>query len=130
LAEAFRQKFPKQSFLPDVLNVRGEALLAKKDYAAAAGAFADLRKAFPDEPLSRAALLRVSLALYLGKKPADALALLDAPAAKFDEPAARSEQNYLRGLCQFDLKRFPDAAKSFQTSLDLRAESRHAAEAR
>lgn len=116
-SDLFRQNFPQDKLLPDVLFIGAEARLLLKEYEAAVKMYEEFLKLSPDHPSATLAKVRAGLGLQLAGRNDDALKLLSPILVNLSEPALKSEALSILGRCELAMDRLAAAAERFEESL-------------
>lgn len=127
-ADAFLKQYADKDLAADVLYVAAESDLQLGKYAEADQRYAELLKKYPQRPDAEIWKVRRGLALYLAKKPADAVTALQAALASLKGKAALAEAHYLIGSSQNELQQYDAAAKSLAAALQTDPQWRQADE--
>lgn len=114
----FLKKFERGALAPPVIFLSAENRFLQKDYQRAAGAYKDFleRKDAPAD-LSARAHFRLAWIHRYAKRYEDALAELDKVDAAAAGKMVAGEALYLKGVCQFELKKHAESITSFQAYL-------------
>ena len=116
-ADAFLKQFADKDLAADVMFVAAEANLQLGKYAEAGQRYEELLRKYPQRADAETWKVRRGLALYLAKKPSEALTALQTILATLKNKAALAEAQYLIGSSQNDLQQYDAAAKSLAASL-------------
>lgn len=116
-ANRFEQKHADSEFLPDVLEVKGDALLRDEQGAGAEQVFEKLSLDYPNHEKATRWLMQTALAKFLQKKYQPTIDLLQ-PSYEKLTAGDRAEALHWIGSSQFHLDQFAPAAQSLQKSID------------
>ena len=125
-AVAFLAAYPNSDLAADVTYVAAESNLQTSQFAVADKGFETLLQKYPSHADAETWKVRRGLALYLQKKFADTIAMLQPMLAGLRSPDALAEAQYLVGASQAEMKQFDAAAKSLETSLAAQPKWRQA----
>ena len=128
-AEAFLAAYPDDERAADTLYVAAESHLQLGQYVEADRLFAVLLRKHSNHADANIWKVRYASSLYLQKKYAEAVALLQPLPAGLRTPDALAEAHYLLGGSQVELNEFEAAAKSLEASLAAQPKWRQADDA-
>ena len=109
LTEQFESSFPRDSFLPDTLEVRGDTLLLTQDPAQAEGTFRQLVTDYPEHAKRNVWWVRTGLAIYLQGKDEQVIQWLEPAVELLETGPLRAEAWHWIGSSYFRLGQ-PEAA--------------------
>lgn len=115
--EQFEKQYPKNDLLPDVLDVAAESQVRLGRHDRAADIYHRLLKDYPKHTLTNRWRVRLGLALFLGKKYAEAITALEPQLAALTDKRLSAEARYLIGRSQLELRQFEAAARSLGAAL-------------
>lgn len=124
-ADSFRQSFPQDKLLPDVLFIGAEARLLLKEFDAAVQMYEEFLKQAPDHPNATLGKVRAGLGLQLAGRNDDALKWLSPVLATLADPALKSEALSILGRCELAKNQLPVAAERFEESLKTKPDHEH-----
>ncbi|MBN2291728.1 MAG: tetratricopeptide repeat protein [Pirellulales bacterium] len=116
-ATDFLKKFPKDKLRPDVLSIAAESNLQLGKLDQAEKFYGELLDKYPKSPDAQSWKVRQGLAVFLQKKFARAVELLQPRLAEIKDPAALAEAQYIVGSSQAEQKQYAAAIKSLEASL-------------
>ena len=116
--QQFVSQFSDHFHLPDVLQVKADALLQSKQYDEAATAFNDIVEQFPDNSSRSVWILRRSQAQYFGGK-FDSVVRDLGDIDRLASPGEQARGWYWKAAAQFEQGQFAEALSSLQNSLRL-----------
>jgi TolA-binding protein len=116
-ADLFRQSFPQDKLLPDVLFIGAEARLLLKEFDAAVKMYEEFLKQSTDHPNANLAKIRAALGLQLAGRNDDAVKRLTPVLASLSDPALKSEALSILGRCELAKEQLAAAAERFEESL-------------
>ena len=128
LAARFEKDFAGGSYLPDVLEVKGDSLLLKEDASAAEKVFADLVDKFDGHPKSAHWRLRRGLASYLQKNYKETISQLDPLIATLPSKAMQAEALHWIGSSHYHLNQAAESIAALEQSYATDAKWRRADE--
>ncbi len=120
------QRFPDESYEPDVRYIDAESRLLTKDYAGARAAYQGLKSKFPDHPLAARIPLREGLALFFLKKYPQSIEVLGKLLQTKPDKASQAEAYYWIGRSQAELKQYDQAAEALLASVQTQPDWRRA----
>jgi len=129
LVTEFLEDHPEHALTPDVRYVSAESRLQAGQHAEAETAYGDLLEAHAEHGEAHRWRLRWAVSLWLQRKYAEVLELLEPLADKFSEPDARAEAMYLIGGSHFFQNQHPEALTALQASVEAQPDWRQADEA-
>jgi len=127
-AMAFMTAYPNHELSADANYVAAESRLQLGRFADAEKLFAQLVQKYPSHTDVEAWKVRRGLSLYLQKKYAETVALLQPMLTELRTPDALAEAQYLLGGSQVEQKQFDAAVKSLEASLTAQPKWRQADE--
>ena len=116
-AAQFEKQFPQAGLLPDALDVAAESQVRLGRHDEAAGLYQRLLEGHPKHALAKRWRVRLGLALFLGKKYADAIAALEPQLAALADKRLSAEARYLIGRSQLELRQFEAARRALAAAL-------------
>ncbi len=130
LAEQFKRDYPNDSFLPDAIQVLGEALLKEQQYSQATSVFRELAASHDNHPNRGWWQTRLGWSLYLQKQYDEVIATLSTAVADIPSPKHQSEAHYLIGASQFQTGGYAKAIEALKQALEIHPDRSNAEEAR
>ena len=127
-ATAFLAAYPNHQRTADVTYVAAESHLQLGQFAEAGKLFVELLQKYLDHADAETWKVRGGLSLYMQKKYAETIELLQPTVTQLHAPDALAEVHYLLGGSQVELKQFEAAVKSLEASLAAQAKGPHADE--
>ncbi len=116
-AELFRQSFPQDKLLPDVIFIGAESRLLLKEFDAAVELYEEFLKQSPDHQNAPLAKVRAGLGLQLAGRNDDAVKWLTPVLATLSDPALKSEALSVLGRCELAKEQLAAASERFEESL-------------
>ena len=116
-SDLFRQSFPQDKLLPDVLFIGAEARLLLKEFDAAVKMYEEFLKLSPEHSSATLGKVRAGLALQLAGRNDDAVKWLSPILANLSDPALKSEALSILGRCELAKDQLTAAAERFEESL-------------
>ena len=116
-SDLFRQSFPQDKLLPDVLFIGAEARLLLKEFDAAVKMYEEFLKLSPEHPSATLGKVRAGLGLQLAGRNDDAVNWLSPILASVSDPALKSEALSILGRCELARDQLAAAAERFEESL-------------
>jgi TolA-binding protein len=129
-AGRFRESYPDSEFLPDTLEVLGQAALNAEQLDVASTTFRDLVSRFPEHSRHDWWETRVGWTSYLQGNYDDAIGWLSQSVLNMQDPVCVSEARYVIGSSQYEMKNFVKAIESLEASLDANPARSNAGEVR
>ncbi|MEC8555480.1 MAG: tetratricopeptide repeat protein [Planctomycetota bacterium] len=112
----FLQRFPQDTLRNDVAYVAAETLLQEGEYASAATAYDQLRRADPENESAALWTMRQAMAQYLGGKYQGAISLIRQSLNRFAEAKQKAEALFILGASLHYEEQYRDAITQFQAS--------------
>lgn len=128
LANEFTEKYTQDEYLPDVLEVAGDAHLLKGDAASSVPLFDRLVNEFPQHPKRESWIVRAGLARYENDDYEGTVAWLSPRLSSLTQPALIAEAWHWIGASHFQRKQFDDAMKAYMQALQADPDWRRADE--
>ncbi|MHB1037093.1 MAG: tetratricopeptide repeat protein [Pirellulales bacterium] len=128
-AAAFLKAYGGHELAADVTFVSAEADMQTGRFTEAEAAYGQLVEKYPSHADAETWMVRRGLAWSMQKKHAEAIAALEAIAAKLKNADAKAEAQFIVGSSYVELKQFDSAAKSLAASLAAQPKGRQADEA-
>ncbi len=128
-ANRFEKNYSDNSFLPDTLEVKADALLLKND-AESAAVFDQLLTKYPDHEKSNRWLIRSALSKFVQKKYQPVIDLLTPKVESFTDATQKAEALHWIGSSQFNLEQYEAAIPPLTQSLAADPKWRSADETR
>lgn len=128
-AQEFFESYPSSDLLPDVAAVAAESELQLNQLEESQRRYQDLIARYPDHPDAPTWRLRRALILFMQKKYAETVGILQPIMARLPSRAAEAEAYYLMGSSLLQQGRLDDAAAALKASLKADANWRQADDA-
>ncbi len=128
IADRFSEKFADNSFLPDSMEIKADALLLDDQPLESEKVFAQLVSRFPDNEKTPRWILRAGLSSYLQKKYQETIEWLSPKLSLLKQPTQLAEAYHWIGSSHFNEGQFADAAQALQKSVDADANWRRSDE--
>ena len=116
--QRFQKQYAESEFLPDTLEVVGQAALKEKQLDLADQTFRELVRGFTEHARHDWWQTRVGWVAYLQGQYDDAIGWLSQSVLQLQDPVSISEAHFVMGSSQFELKNYEKAVSSLVASLD------------